>query len=268
MKVAIPSEDPDLESSVSRRFGTSRYFLIADLETGTFEVMRNPGSLGERAAGMQAVVLLLSQDVGALLTGYCSPAMRRHLKANGVEVFSGLSGVARDIMQQYRIGEIGRRKEEGIKTGLRMRMVFWGNLRDAARRSWNQVLSMLPILGGVVLLVGLFNSFVSRKLVASIFSGNVILDIFWGACAGSIFAGNPINSYIIGGELLRQGVGLFAVTALMLTWVTVGLVQLPAEMAALGRRFAILRNIACFLLAFPIAMATVLILAVVTGVPS
>jgi len=124
---------------------------------------------------------------------------------------------------------------------------------------------MLPILGGVVLLAGLFNSFVSKQLVASLFSGNAVLDTFWGACAGSVFTGNPINSYVIGGELLKHGVSLFAVTAFILTWVTVGLVQLPAEIAALGRRFAILRNVVCFVLAFPIALATVFILTLVTG---
>jgi len=119
-----------------------------------------------------------------------------------------------------------------------------------------------------VLLVGLFNSFVSRAFLKAAFSGHVGLDTFWGACAGSLLAGNPINSYIIGGGLWKQGVSLFAVTAFMLAWVTVGLVQLPAEIAALGRRFALRRNVACFLLAFPVAVATVWILAVWNGGPA
>jgi hypothetical protein len=97
-------------------------------------------------------------------------------------------------------------------------------------------------------------------ILTSIFSGNVALDTLWGACFGSIFAGNPINSYIIGGELLKYGVSLFAVTAFIVTWVTVGLVQLPAEIAAFGKRFALLRNGLSFLLAIPVAIVTVLIL--------
>jgi len=266
MKVAVSSEGPEPELSVGRRFGVSPYFLIADLESGTFEAIQNPGSSGERGAGAQAVVLLLNLDVKVLLTGHCSPAIRHHLEANGVEVLSGLSGVVRDVVRRYRMGETGNREDEEVKTGLRM--VSCGELRDAARRSWNQILSMLPMMAGVVLLVGLFNSFISRELIASIFSGNVILDTFWGACSGSLFVGNPINSYIIGGELLHQSVSLFAVTAFMITWITVGLVQLPAESAALGRGFAIRRNIACFLLAFPIAMATVFILAIWNGGPA
>ncbi len=254
----------DLESPISRRFGTTPYFLIADSKTGALDVVRNPVSLEQRGAGVQAVVLLLSRNVGALLTGYCSPVMRRHLEENGVQVISGLAGAARDVLEQYRTGAIRHKKEEGIPAR-RPRMLSEGRLPDAIQRSWKQVLSMLPMMAGVVLLIGIFSSFVSRKFIASIFSGNIILDTLWGVCAGSVFAGNPINSYVIGGELLNQGVSLFAVTAFMLTWVTVGLVQLPAEIAALGRRFAIIRNVVCFILAFPIAIAVVLMLACLSG---
>lgn len=112
--------------------------------------------------------------------------------------------------------------------------------------------------------MGLFNAFVSADFLTSIFPGNLALDTLWGACLGSIFAGNPINSYVIGGELLRHGVSLFAVTTLIITWVTVGLVQLPAEITALGRRFALLRNIICFILSMPIAILTMVILDLVT----
>jgi len=117
----------------------------------------------------------------------------------------------------------------------------------------------------VVLLLGLFNTLVPGKLLASLFSGTAIIDTLWGACLGSIIAGNPVNSYIIGGELLKHGVSLFAVTALIITWVTVGLVQLPAEIAALGRKFALVRNAICFILAVPIALMTVVILNLIAG---
>jgi hypothetical protein len=98
---------------------------------------------------------------------------------------------------------------------------------------------------------------VSRELLSGIFSGHAVLDTLWGACFGSVIAGNPINSYIIGGELLDYGVSLFAVTALVISWVSVGLIQLPAEMVALGKKFAVVRTAASFVMAVIIAMATV-----------
>jgi hypothetical protein len=50
---------------------------------------------------------------------------------------------------------------------------------------------------------------------------------------------------------------LFAVTALVVSWVTVGIVQLPAEALMLGRRFAIYRNLMCYLFAIVVALLTV-----------
>ena len=133
----------------------------------------------------------------------------------------------------------------------------------ATRSSARQFINLLPVLIGVVLLIGLFNAFISKDFLVSIFSGNMALDTLWGACFGSILAGNPINSYVIGGELLKYNISLFAVTALIVTWVTVGLVQLPAEIAALGRRFALLRNGLSFIFSIPIAIVTVLIVNII-----
>ena len=90
-----------------------------------------------------------------------------------------------------------------------------------------------------------------------VFSGNPALDTIVGACLGSIFAGNPVNSYIIGRELLNYDVSLFAVTAFILAWVTVGIVQLPAEIAAFGKKFALLRNGFAFIMSILIALLTV-----------
>ena len=100
--------------------------------------------------------------------------------------------------------------------------------RDALRRAARQFFSIFPILIAVIFLVGLFQAFLPRRVLLTLFSGNTFRDTVWGACAGSIVTGNPINSYVIGETLLNLGVSLFGVTALMLSWVSVGLVQLPA----------------------------------------
>ena len=113
------------------------------------------------------------------------------------------------------------------------------------------------MLLGITLLLGLFQTFVSNQIISSVFSGNLWRDALIGAMTGSISAGNPIISYIIGGELLKQEVSLLAVTSFMVAWVTVGVIQLPAEALILGRRFAIARNIISFILSILVSIATV-----------
>jgi len=121
----------------------------------------------------------------------------------------------------------------------------------------------LPILFGVVLLIGLFKIYIPPALISSVFTGNIFQDTFIGSTVGSISAGNPITSYIIGGELLKKGVSLFAVTAFITAWVTVGIIQLPAEASILGKRFALTRNILSVIFSVLVAIFTVLTLQVV-----
>ncbi|MBN1675171.1 MAG: NifB/NifX family molybdenum-iron cluster-binding protein [Kiritimatiellae bacterium] len=266
MKVAIPAEGPTLESAAGRRFGIAPYLIVADPATGAFEPIPNPGASAARGAGMQALVVVLDKDVKAVLTRHCSPAVVSHLEAHGVRTVSGLVGTVGEILERYRNNEIGD-AGEGVITGTRPHMGLFAPSawQAAVRQSCRELGAMFPVLAGVVLLIGLLRAFVPTTVLGSLFSGNAIRDTLCGACAGSILAGNPINSYVIGSELLKHGVSLFAVTALILAWVTVGVVQLPAEMAALGRKFAILRNAVCFLLAPPIAVVTVVLLHMVTG---
>ena len=125
------------------------------------------------------------------------------------------------------------------------------SLMKAGRAIWGTV----PVLLGAILLISLADSFISKELYASLFSGNPLIDPLIGSILGSIFAGNPSTSYILGGELVDSGVSLLAVTAFLVSWVTVGVVQFPAEAILLGKRFAFSRNIAAFLFSIIVAMA-------------
>jgi uncharacterized membrane protein YraQ (UPF0718 family) len=115
---------------------------------------------------------------------------------------------------------------------------------------------VFPILIGVMLLISLILVLVPPPLYGVVFTGDEILDPLIGALIGSIAAGNPITSYIVGGELIDQGVSLLAVTAFIAAWVTVGVMQLPAEGMILGKRFALIRNGVSFLSAVLVAILT------------
>jgi uncharacterized membrane protein YraQ (UPF0718 family) len=130
-------------------------------------------------------------------------------------------------------------------------------------RAFKSLGTAIPTLLGVVLLLGLFLTYVSTQFIASVFTGELFRDTVIGSAIGSIAAGNPITSYIIGGELMKEGVSLFAITAFIVTWVTVSIVQFPAEAAFLGKRFAVIRNSLGFIFAIFVSIATVTTLMVV-----
>ena len=135
---------------------------------------------------------------------------------------------------------------------------FKQSVIKAAKGLWEA----FPMILGTILLISLISVLVPKSFYVSVFSKNQFLDSLIGSGIGSISAGNPITSYIFGGEMLKQGIGLIAVTAFLVSWVTVGLIQLPAESAILGKKFAILRNISAFILSIIVAIVTVLVLEV------
>ncbi len=126
---------------------------------------------------------------------------------------------------------------------------------NSLEKTWNALKSMAPTLLSVLLLVSLATNFIPESFYEQAFSGGWT-DLAVGAVTGSIAAGNPSTSYVLGGELLSRGVGLAAVTAFLVAWVTVGIVQFPAEAVLLGKKFAVARNAAAFASAIAVALLT------------
>ncbi len=118
---------------------------------------------------------------------------------------------------------------------------------------------MIPILVGVLLLATLLNNLL-QKYYDILFTGNYLKDTLVGALAGSFSFGMALTSYVVGGEFLKNGVSLLAVTAFIMTWTTVGIIMLPLEAKFLGKKFAIWRNILNFIFAIVISILTVFIL--------
>jgi predicted Fe-Mo cluster-binding NifX family protein len=248
MKIAIPANAPDLGARVENRLGTAPYLLVIDLDDLSFEAVAGPSATGGPGAGIEAISIVTGMGAEAILAGFISPHIALTLEEKGVAVITPVVGSVMDAIEKYRQGArprmTGRPQQPGVQV--------------AFRKALRQFFSIIPVLIGVVLLVGLFRGFVSRNLLLTIFSGNVFQDTLWGACIGSLLSGNPVNSYVVGETLLKMGVSLFGAAALMLTWVNVGLLQLPVEISALGSRFALSRAIAAFLMAIVVSILTVI----------
>ncbi len=136
-------------------------------------------------------------------------------------------------------------------------------MKHSITKAAKSILNSLPLIVGTILLVSLISMAIPTNLILSVFKNNLFLDPLVGSIFGSIFAGNPVVSYIFAGELLKQGISLIAVTAFIVSWVTVGIVQIPAESAILGKRFTLIRNLTAFIFAIIVAILTVLILNVI-----
>ena len=134
-------------------------------------------------------------------------------------------------------------------------------LQEAFGKAAKTMGMAIPMILGILMLISLFNTLVPVSSYRLLFRGTVF-DPVIGALLGSVVAGNPVTSYIISGDLLKQGISLMTVTAFLIAWVTVGVVQLPAEIQFLGKKFALARNLSAFVLSLVVAATTVFILGI------
>ena len=157
MKIAVSSDSSNLNARVAQRFGISHYLIIVDPETMGIEAIPNPGAAGKQAAGVQAVVIAISNEVDTVLTGYCSPTAVKYLTDNGIDVITGVKGTVAEAVAQYRKQALAipaRSMDEPDFAG--------AALLHALKRSGMQIVNLLPIFVGVVLLIGLFNAFITQ----------------------------------------------------------------------------------------------------------
>lgn len=122
-------------------------------------------------------------------------------------------------------------------------------LQPAFFKTLRGFIALMPMLLGMLLLLSLLLSLFPHVITARLFGHGLLLDTVLGAGIGSLAIGQPMISYIVGGELLAAGVEMAAVTALLVSWVSVGVLHLPAEAALLGQIYAVKRNAIAFLIA-------------------
>ena len=94
-------------------------------------------------------------------------------------------------------------------------------LRSSLIKTTRIFFHLLPIIFGMLLLTSLAIILFPGQISSGLFGNNDALNAMIGASLGSVAAGHPLASYLLGGELLNSGVSLVAVTALVVSWVTV-----------------------------------------------
>ena len=256
MKIAVPSTEPNLNGMVENKLGIAAHVLVIETDDMSFEVLNGSQRSSLPGAGVQTISLVMDMGVQVILVGFISPDIAKVLAEQGIEIVTQISGSVAKAVTNYMDSQSLNSKLKNDELPFR-ESTSKDQWIAAMKKGLRQFQSILPLLVGVILLLGLFQGFVSKQTLLSFFSGSAVLDSFWGACMGSVLTGNPVNSYVIGKNLLNIGVGLSGVTALMLTWVSVGLIQLPVESKALGKRFALVRNITGFIVAIIMSFVVV-----------
>ena len=106
MKIAITSQGKELDSEIDPRFGRCRYFIIYDLDSDQYESVENGNQDLGGGAGIQTAQNIASKNVHAVLTGYIGPNAFKTLLAAGIVIYSDVSGIVSDGINQNKQGNL------------------------------------------------------------------------------------------------------------------------------------------------------------------
>ena len=130
-------------------------------------------------------------------------------------------------------------------------------LKKAFSKALIGFISITPMLIAVIGLVGLMQIYLTPDMLARLFGYGPVLDTLSGTLAGAVSMGQGMISYVVAEGLMEQGVSHYALSAFILSWITLGFVQLPAEASVFGIKFTVYRNILTLISTIIIAYATV-----------
>jgi len=106
MKIAISSTGPQLDAPMDQRFGRCPCFIVVDPANEEFEVLDNQAAMMSGGAGIQAAQMVINSGAEAVITGNLGPNAADTLAAAGVNTYLGATGTIREVLQQYKAGQL------------------------------------------------------------------------------------------------------------------------------------------------------------------
>jgi uncharacterized membrane protein YraQ (UPF0718 family) len=126
--------------------------------------------------------------------------------------------------------------------------------KQALLKAWNSFKNILPMLLGVVLLVGLILSILDTNLISKIIgSQSGFYGVMLASLLGSVTLIPGFIAFPTAALLLNGGAGYIQIAAFVQTLMMVGIVTLPMEIKYFDKKVAIARNAISFVLSIGVA---------------
>lgn len=111
MKIAIPVEKDNLETTVCPSFGRAPYFLLYQLDTKESEFINNPAASSPGGAGIKAAQVIVDSAAQVLLTPRCGENAADVLKASNIKIYKTSGTSAQENISAFSKGELSLLEE-------------------------------------------------------------------------------------------------------------------------------------------------------------
>ena len=135
--------------------------------------------------------------------------------------------------------------------------------KQALLKAWNSFKNILPMLLGVVLLIGLILSILDTEVISKIIGNQSgFYGVMLASLLGSITLIPGFIAFPTAALLLKGGAGYIQIAAFVQTLMMVGIVTLPLEIKYFNKKVAILRNLISLVLSIGVAYSIGFILGI------
>ena len=106
MKIAFPAvQDAGLGTQVHDHFGTARFFIIADSETGECKLIENR-DMHHKHGECQPGKSLGSEKVDAVIAGGIGKGALSKLSSAGIAIYRGIEGTVSENLSLFKTGKL------------------------------------------------------------------------------------------------------------------------------------------------------------------
>ncbi len=121
-------------------------------------------------------------------------------------------------------------------------------------KAWKSFENILPMLLGIIIIVGILISVLNPQLIAKLIGKQSgFLGVFILAIIGSVSLIPGFIAFPTAALLLSSGAGYMQIGAFISTLMMVGIITLPLEIKYFGKKVAIIRNTIAFAFSFLVA---------------
>lgn len=106
MKIAIPTDYDNIETSVCMSFGRTPYFMIYDTETEKSAFINNSAAASQGGAGILAAQSIADNKVSILLTPRCGENAAQVLINANIKIYKTENGSAMENIHAFLKGEL------------------------------------------------------------------------------------------------------------------------------------------------------------------
>ncbi|MHB1336659.1 MAG: permease [Candidatus Humimicrobiaceae bacterium] len=121
-------------------------------------------------------------------------------------------------------------------------------------KAWKAFENLLPMLLGIIIIVGIIIAVLDPQLIAKLIGKNSgFMGVLILAVIGSVALIPAFIAFPTAALLLNGGAGYMQIGAFISTLMMVGVITLPLEITYFGKKIAIMRNVMAFLFSFLVA---------------